>query len=195
VPRAGAASPVPSSWAVGECAARRPIFRPESCWRLSQRSGFGIASPGSAGRTELGGRATSARGSQRASTLPHVRRLAGGSFGARKGRRAQCARRSRGRRTAQAGRSPEASGRPVVVRDGPVCRPDQSSLGPGRGEPTWICPLLQPISLLSRPAAPRSGVTAYPHADVPPLQGSLKEGIQDGRPIIRARGRVAPLLP
>ena len=59
-----------------------------------------------------------------------------------------------------------------------------------RGMSAIATPVLSP-----NPAAPRSGVSSFPHPSAAPLQGDLEDGIQDGRPIIRARGRASRPIP
>ena len=76
----------------------------------------GAASPDSAGRAKRGGGFVSARGSQRPHFAAAFPPAVGGRARGTEVGRAQRARRARGCRRSQAGRSPEARGRPVVAR-------------------------------------------------------------------------------
>mgnify|MGYP001261723405 CR=1 FL=1 len=183
-PRAPSPSPRESSCAPGQRAARRPCLP----FRVALVGLFSARSVGSASRSRRSGQRSmaspiSARGSQRPSSLVTFR------VGAERGRRAQRGRRARGGRMAQAGLAPEAGGRPL---GGAECRAPPGT-SPGRA--TGVYPLLQPLSSHLDFAAPRSGVPAFPQPGAAPLQGDLKDGIQDGRPSIRARGRASRPIP
>ena len=183
-PRESSPSPRESSCAPGQRTARRPClpFRVALAGLVSARSvGFASRSRRSGQRSMAS--SISARGSQRPSSpVPLMVR-------AERGWRAQRGRRSRGCRMAQAGLTPAAGGRPL----GGAERRAPPGTSPGRA--TGVCPLLQPLSSHLNPVAPRSGVSACPQPGAVPLQGDLEDGIQDGRPIIRARGRASRPIP
>ena len=114
------------------------------------------------------------------------------------------------RRTAEAGRSPEARGRPVVVRDGPVREPDWASLGTPMGRADMrMSAIATRFSLSSRRPAERGDRLSTRRWA--PITGKVKRGdtrwsseysgqspglatsiIEDGRLGIR---RAAALIP
>ena len=79
------------------------------------------------------------------------------------------------RRTAEAGRSPEARGRPVVVRDGPVREPDRASLGTPMGRADMcMSAIATRFSLSSRRPAERGDRLSTRRRA--PITGKVKRG-------------------